>query len=251
MKKPMVIALAVAGVLVLAVGGGIAFWQLNDSAEDEFQLSDSAGDDQTAGDAAPTTAATNAGTPPDLTSDDVLPPCTDQPTTWVIGDGSEAGYRIDEELRGLDKTATGRTEDVSGEITAKCDEVFPATVTVQTGTLTSDSSMRDTKVRENYLQADEFPTATFTLIEPIPFGAEPAVGEPVTTTANGTLELHGVTRDVTVEIDAQLTAEDALEVVGSTPIALADYDIEVPDIGGFVKAAPKGTLEFKLALTPA
>ena len=125
------------------------------------------------------------------------------------------------------------------------------TVTVQTGTLTSDSSLRDSRVNQDYLQSENFPTATFTLVEPIPFGDEPGVGEPVTATANGTLELHGVTKDVMVELDAQLTAEDALEVVGSTPIALADYDIEVPDIPGIVKAAPEGTLEFKLALTPA
>ena len=236
MKKPFVIALAVVGVVILIVGGAVAFWALKDSAEDEYQLSETAGE---GADQATTTSADAGG-------------CTDgEPTTWTVGDGSEAGYRIDEVLRGLDKTATGRTEDVSGELSLRCDEVGEVTVTVQTGTLTSDAALRDDRVRADYLQADQFPTATFTLFEPIALGAEPGVGDPVSVEANGKLELHGVTKDVIVKLDAQLTAEDALEVVGSTPITLADYDIEVPDIAGIVTAAPEGMLEFKLALTPA
>ena len=236
MKKPFVIALAVVGVVMLAVGGAVAFWALTDSADDEFQLSETSGQEADS----------------ETTTSDDVGGCTDgESTTWVIGDGSEAGYRIDEVLRGLDKTATGRTGDVSGEFTLNCGEVEPSTVTVQTVTLTSDAALRDDRVRADYLETDQFPTATFTLLEPIPFGDEPGVGEPVSVEVDGQLELHGVTKDVTVKIDAQLTADDALEVIGSTPIALADYDIEVPDIAGIVKAAPDGVLEFKLALAPA
>ena len=154
-------------------------------------------------------------------------------------------------LQGLNKTATGRTEDIEGSLVLDGSGVSEMTVTVQTGTLTSDESLRDTKVRETYLQSDTFPTATFTLTDPIPLDADPAVGQPVSVEANGRLELHGVTKDVTVELEAQLTADDALEVIGSIPITLADYDIEVPDVAGIVKAAPQGLLEFKLALTPA
>lgn len=198
MKKPVVIGLVFVGVVILVVGGAVAFWALTDSADDEFELS--ATETTEAADTRPTTTSVGAS------------------TTWIIADGSEAGYRIDEELQGLAKTTTGRTEDVGGELT---------------------------------LGADGASTATFTLDEPIGLGAKPRVDEPVSVEANGTLELHGVTKDVTVKIDAQLTAEDAMEVVGSTPIALADYDIEVPDISGIVTAAPEGTLEFKLALTPA
>ncbi|MEZ5373159.1 MAG: hypothetical protein R2704_10545 [Microthrixaceae bacterium] len=39
MNKPMKLILAVVGVAVLLVAGGVAFWALNDSAEDEFELS--------------------------------------------------------------------------------------------------------------------------------------------------------------------------------------------------------------------
>lgn len=234
MKKPLVIALAVVGVVILAVGGAVAFWALNDSADDEFQLSETSGDN-----AVTTTAPSESGAG------------ASGSTNWVIAEGSEAGYRIDEVLQGLNKTATGRTEDIEGSLVLDGSGVSEMTVTVQTGTLTSDESLRDTKVRETYLQSDTFPTATFTLTDPIPLDADPAVGEPVSVEVDGRLELHGVTKDVTVEIDAQLTADDALEVIGSIPITLADYDIEVPDVAGIVKAAPQGLLEFKLALTPA
>ena len=236
MKKPLVIGLAGIGIVILIVGGVVAFWALKDSADDEFQLSETAGE----------------GVDPATATSEVAGECPDgEPTSWTVGDGSEAGYRIDEVLRGLDKTATGRTEDVSGELSLRCDGVDAVTVTVQTGTITSDAALRDDRVRADYLQTDRFPTATFTLAKAIPLEGTPALGERMSASAPGKLELHGVTRDVTVELDAQLTAEDRMEVVGSVPIALADYDIEVPDIAGIVTAAPEGRLEFKLALTPA
>ncbi|CCM62250.1 MULTISPECIES: YceI family protein [Candidatus Microthrix] len=236
MKKPLVIALAVAGALVIAVGGGIAFWALNDSAEDEFQLSETNG--------GANTSVTTAAAPKESVDEA-------EATTWKVAEGSQAGYRIDEVLRGLEKTATARTEDVAGSLTLKANTVSDVTVTVQTGTLTSDAALRDDRVRADYLQTDQFPEATFTLDGPLELPGEPTVGDPVSMEAEGTLKLHGVTKDVAVKLDAQLTAKDQLEVVGSTPIALADYKIEVPDISGIVKAAPNGTLEFKLQLTPA
>ena len=50
----------------------------------------------------------------------------------------------------------------------------------------------------------EFPTATFVLTEPIELGAVPADGEEVTATATGDLTLHGVTREVTIDLVARL-----------------------------------------------
>ena len=232
MNKPMKLILAVVGVAVLLVAGGVAFWALNDSAEDEFELS-STETTEGSGEETDTAEAPAAG------------------GTWTVAEGSEAGYRIDEELRGLQKTATARTDDVSGELTLEGAEVTDASVVVMLEGLTSDAEQRDSRVRDNYLETDQFPEATFTLSGPLELTGEPEVGVPVSVEATGTLDLHGVTNDVTVQIDAQLTAADQMEVIGSTPIALADYDIEVPDIGGFVKSAPEGTLEFKLQLTPA
>jgi polyisoprenoid-binding protein YceI len=237
MTKTVKILVAVAGVAVLAVAGGVAFWALNDSAEDEFELSD------TATTAADDTATEDGADPTDAG--------TEGAATWEVTSGSEAGYRIDEVLRGLENTVTARTGDVTGELTLDGASVSDATVTVQVEGLTSDAALRDDKVRSDYLQADQFPEATFTLAGPLELSGEPEVGAPVSTEATGTLELHGVTQDVTVSLDAQLTAADSMEVVGSTPIALADYDIEVPDVSGIVKASPEGTLEFKLLLAPA
>lgn len=243
MKKPVVIALAAVGALVLILGGGIAFWALNDSAEDEFELTETDASEAGNQDDSSTTAA-----PSDEPAGEPEPSVA---ATWTITDGSEAGYRIDEVLRGANKTATARTEDVSGELTLEGNSVSDATITVAVTNLASDSKLRDNKVRSDYLQAEQFPDATFTLDGPLELSDDPAVGAPVSVDAEGTLELHGVTNDVTVSIDAQLTADDQMEVVGSTPIALPEYDIEVPDISGIVKSEPDGTLEFKLQLTPA
>lgn len=242
MNKSVKLALAVVGLVLLAIGGGVAYWALSDSAEDELELSSV---ETTVPADDPGDAATTDPADTDPADEATLP------TAWTVVEGSEAGYRIDEELQGLSKTATARTEDVTGELTFEGATVSDAVVTVGLEGLKSDADLRDDKVRSDYLETDRFPEATFTLAGPLEFGDPPDVGAPVSVDADGTLELHGVTNDVTVTLDAQLTAPGQMEVVGSAPIALADYDIEVPDITGIVKASPEGSMEFRLLLEPA
>lgn len=74
----------------------------------------------------------------------------------------------------------------------------------------------------------------------------------MTTDATGELTLHGVTREVTVAVDAQLLDDGRrIEVVSADPetLALADYDIEPPVVGPVAEVAPEGSFEFKLVLT--
>ena len=232
MNKSMKVTLAAIGVAVLVAAVGVIWWATKDSAEPEFELSSTATTARTTG----TTAAPDAPA---------------GAATWKVGAGSEAGYRIDEKLRGLSNTATPRTEDVSGQLTLDGASVSDAEFVVKLETLTSDDDMRDRRVSDDYLQTAEFPEATFTLTGPLELSGAPEVGTPVTVDAKGSLELHGVTNDITVPVEAQLTAADTLELIGSTTVALADYEIEAPDIAGIVTSAPEGKLEFKLVLTPA
>ena len=95
---------------------------------------------------------------------------------------------------------------------------------VKLETLTSDDDMRDRRVSDDYLQTAEFPEATFTLTGPLELSGAPEVGTPVTVDAKGSLELHGVTNDISVPVEAQLAAADTVELIGSTSVALADYE---------------------------
>jgi polyisoprenoid-binding protein YceI len=93
--------------------------------------------------------------------------------------------------------------------------------------LQSDKEMRDQRIRTDGLQSDQFPTAEFTLTDPIVFSSRPAAGTQVGTQAKGTLTLHGVTRNVTIALQARWSG-DQIEVAGSLPITFADYDISTP-----------------------
>jgi polyisoprenoid-binding protein YceI len=76
------------------------------------------------------------------------------------------------------------------------------------------------------------------------FSARPAAGETVKKSAKGTLTLHGVTRNVTVALQARWS-DDSIEVVGSLPIRFADYDITPPSVGP-ITVEDHGTMEFHL-----
>jgi polyisoprenoid-binding protein YceI len=92
--------------------------------------------------------------------------------------------------------------------------------------------------------------ATFQLTEPIEFAEEPAQGETVTTEAIGKLTVHGVTREVTVPVEARWTG-DQIEVVASFDIALADYEIDPPTGFLVLSVADQGTIELHLLFARA
>lgn len=175
--------------------------------------------------------------------------------TWVVdamsgsledGTSSFAGYRIDEELGGIGtNTAVGRTQDVEGSMTIEGTSISELSVVVDMTTLRSDDDRRDGQLAERGLETDAFPTATFELTERIDLGTVPPHGETITVEATGDLNLHGVTNQVTVPIEARWDG-DTIEAVASVDVALADHDIE-PPVGFLVLSIEDtGTVEMHL-----
>ncbi len=117
-------------------------------------------------------------------------------------------------------------------------------IVVDTTTIASDENRRDDRLRREGLETDAFPTATFTITQPIDVPASAANGTATDLTLVGDLTLHGVTRSV--EIPAQaLLSDGTIQVAGSLPFQLADFDITAPNVGGFiVSIADEGMLEF-------
>ena len=215
----IVVALAVLGVAALA---GIYFLFFNEDAPDEFEL----------------TPAEEQAEPAD----------GELAGTWNAAAGSEAGYRVREKLANLpaQSDAVGRTQDVTGTVVIDDSSVSAASFEVQLATLQSDEERRDNRVR-SALQTDQFPTATFELTEPIDLadpGAETASVEAV-----GDLTIHGVTKSVTIPIEAARNG-DQLELVGAVTFPMVDFGITPPSIGGFVSVEDDATLEFKILLEP-
>ena len=168
---------------------------------------------------------------------------------WAATDGSFAGYRVDEVLNGTDVTVVGRTEDVTGSFTVEGLTLTAAEITVDVASIETDSSSRDAYFRDSALRVSEHPTATFTLTGPVAAASTPAVGEVQSLTATGDLTIAGVTRPVTVELEAVL-GDGSGQVAGSIPITFADFGVEAPNLG-FVSVEPDGFVEFSLVIAPA
>ena len=168
---------------------------------------------------------------------------------WIATDASEVGYRVKEVLFGVDTTAVGRTNQVDGTMTIDGTHVAGVDFTIDVASIASDQSRRDASFRGRVMSTDEFPTATFTLTQPIDLGITPADGAEVTTQATGDLTLRGVTNPVTFEVTAK-QENGLIGVQGTIPVVFNDYGIANPSNGG-VQTEDNGLVEFILVFQPA
>jgi polyisoprenoid-binding protein YceI len=174
--------------------------------------------------------------------------------TWTVDSGSQAGYRVREKLASLSapSDAVGRTTAVSGTLTlaqaAGAYSVSAASISVDVSKLSSDQSRRDQRIHSQGLESDRFPTATFKLTSPIALTADAASGQTVRVSATGDMTIHGVTKAVTIPIDARLSGSK-IELVGSITFPFSQFGMTPPSIGGFVSVENNATLEFQLLLT--
>ncbi len=172
---------------------------------------------------------------------------------WTVGSGSEAGYRVREKLASLpaQSDAVGRTSSITGSATivvaGSSVRVTAASFQADLTTLTSDRSMRDQRIHSIGLESDRFPTGKFTLTSPLDVPAGALTGAIVDVTLTGDLELHGVTKSVTIAAQARHSG-DRLEVVGSLTFPFADFGMTPPSIGNFVSVESDATLEFRISL---
>ena len=163
--------------------------------------------------------------------------------------GSFVGYRVEEELATVGAaTAVGRTPDVTGTLTLAGAQITAVDMSADLSTLQSDKSQRDGQLRRQALETDQFPTAIFTLTQPIDLGAVPTDGVVIKATATGDLTIHGVTKSVEIPVEAQLSG-DVVTVTGSIDILFADYSINRPTSFAVLSIADHGTMEFQLKFT--
>lgn len=237
----------IAGVVVVAIviGGGL-WWFLRDDAPEEVSL-DAAVDQVT---------DTTASGPTDTTA-----AASGIDGTWAVdtetgefdfetASGTFAGFRVQEELSSVGSaTAVGRTGDVSGSFTIEGTTVTEADFEVDLSTITTNESRRDSRVQDA-LETDQFPTATFTLTEPLDLGDGAADGEAVSVTATGDFTIHGVTESVEFPLEAQLV-DGTVVLVGSIDQTLTGYDIEAPSSPVVLSISDEFTVELQFLLVRA
>jgi polyisoprenoid-binding protein YceI len=209
--------------LVVAGGAGVYWFMLRDSSAPPLSLR--------------TDAALSAGA-----SD------ADLSGTWTVvpGTGEQAttaGYRVKERVFGVGAdTATGRTHDVTGSVTVVGTRVTAATFTVNMTTLKSNKSLRDSVLKTEAIETNKYPTAGFTLTKPVALSTV-TPGKIYTVEAHGTLQLHGVSKPVSVTLRYEETKK-GFELLADMPILMADYSIKAPSVAGIVSVENHGSLEF-------
>jgi polyisoprenoid-binding protein YceI len=239
--------LAAAVVLVVALGAAGWWFFIRDDAPEAANIEDASQtlEEEAAGNGEATGGTTDAALDGTWDVDASIGSFDDFSGTY-------AGYRMEEELAGIGATtAVGRTPDVTGNITIAGDQVTGGSFAVDMTTLKSDRDMRDNAIRSRGLETEAFPTATFELTEPVALpGGIATADASIPFAATGELTIHGVTKAVTLDFDAE-TSDGTIAIVGSAPIVLADYQIDTPTSAIALSVSDSGTLEFQLFLTRA
>lgn len=168
---------------------------------------------------------------------------------WDVVSGAgenstEAGYTFDEVLPGQEKSTSGRTSEVSGDLVVANDVLEEGKVTVDVASIESDIEKRDIHVRDNILHTDQYPEATFTISDPVDLSSLPEDGSVDTVTVNGELTMHGKTNDVTAQLTVLRTGENVI-VQGQVPVEREAFGIVTPE---FVASqiAEEGTVDLLL-----
>jgi polyisoprenoid-binding protein YceI len=228
-----------AAVLVLLLGGGYLLVSTRNADAPGPASLDAAPD--------PTTATTATGA--------ASPEATGTPDgSWRVRDDGKSfvGYRVRERLASLPSAseAVGRSTQVTGTMQVDGDQVRAARVEADLRELTSDEGRRDNAIRRFGLESDQFPNAVFELTEPVTLDRAPADGGQVSGQGKGRLTVHGVTREVTADLQGRWDGSTIL-VAGRMPVRMSDFQIQPPRIGPVVSIEDDLTVEFRLTFVPA
>jgi polyisoprenoid-binding protein YceI len=240
MKKTLV-AMPLAALIAVAVGIGVWWFAIRSDAsplDDPLPIPTSLLNTAT-----PTPAATEPGATAGPTA-----AATEGQVWAIIADDSEADYYVGETLAsiGVPSTANGKTTDITGTFYLNStgdalDTSQTSSFTVDLTTLASNEDRRDNRVQDA-LETGQFPAATFTAESVSGLTTPIADGETVEFQLTGTLDLHGVQRQVIWDVEAT-RQQNVISAIATLDFNFSDYDISPPNIGGFVSVQDHGQLQ--------
>lgn len=164
--------------------------------------------------------------------------------TWAVAEGSQVGYRVEEILFGQEADAVGRTSDVTGSFTIDGSALTEGSFEADMTTVTKRPGAPRRQFRGRIMEVDRYPTATFKLAEPLDLSGIDLQQTDATATATGDLTVHGVTNEVTFEING-VRSGSTIQITGSIPIVFAAYNVDNPS-GWPARTGDDGLLEFVL-----
>src|SRR5258708_4772511 len=205
--------------------------------------------------AAATQAATAAAPATQAAGDDIV-------FLSIVGSESQACYATSEtflsgnfmSLPAGFNGAVGITNTISGDIALDRTNVANSQIgdiTINISEFKSDNDRRDGFLRQNFLQSNKYPYATLTGTTAIGLPSGPYQdGQALQFKIKGTLTVHGTKRDTTFDATGSFT-NNALVVKATTALNMSDFGIQVPNIGGLLKAEDALMLEVNLVARPS
>lgn len=158
---------------------------------------------------------------------------------------SWVGFRVAEVLDNIGEAeAVGRTAAVSGELAVTGSTIDSARIEADLTQIRSDQARRDPAI-QRALETGQHPTATFESSGPVDLGAVPPEGEPFTASVPGTITIHGVEQEVSLDLTGQRVG-DVVAVVGTLPLDFTSFGITMPTAPVVVSVEDSGDLEWQL-----
>jgi polyisoprenoid-binding protein YceI len=167
-------------------------------------------------------------------------PLAAAPRTYTIAhDGKNvAGFRIDDAVETID----GTTPKLTGTIVADPDDAAASSVDlrVDLSALDTGIGLRDSHIRDEYVETKKFPQATFRSVSvAAPAGTPIVANQPVEVSVTGDFTMHGVTKRITAPVRIVLIPAseitkasrgpgDWIHATASFPLTLSDFGIKVP-----------------------
>jgi polyisoprenoid-binding protein YceI len=184
-----------------------------------------------------------------------VPPIGSLAGRWNVQPSKDSwvGYVIGTQLANVSTPGAveAKTTAVDGGIVLSSDGTLTAAAfNVDLRELHSEDPKRDASLAGEGLETDTYPSATFVLTEPVKIPEMPKSGGHVNMKVKGNLTLRGVTKPIELQLQGSYLrgALPLLEIVGSAPIRLSDFEIVPPDVAGVVKVDDHGELTVHLQL---
>jgi polyisoprenoid-binding protein YceI len=169
----------------------------------------------------------------------------------VDPNNSQASYHARERLAGNDlpSDAVGTTHNLSGAVVLNADGSVnsgQSQVTLDLTSLTSDEDERDSFIKSNTLQVNQFPTATFVPTEIVGLDTPLPTSGQQTFQLLGQLTVHGVTRPVSWDVNAQF-GDASISGDATTGIKITDFGMTIPSVAAVLSLNDALTLELQFA----
>jgi polyisoprenoid-binding protein YceI len=166
----------------------------------------------------------------------------------ITANTSEARFIIDELLIGQPTTVVGVTNDVAGEMLIDLENPSNSVlgaIRVNVRTLQTDNEFRNRALRGQILQSDrpEYEFATFTPVTLVGLPEAVTVGESFSFQIAGSLNLHGVSRDMTFDAVVTPISPTQVEGTASAIVLYRDFNISIPEAPGVADISDDVRLE--------